>query len=86
MITRKKNYYLRVMDVMEVYQEYKEKGYTNTWIYRNHIKDQFRISIKTMYSYMNVNYKRELLKIEEKVKENERNKRLEQYAEKCRKE
>lgn len=67
---------------MEVYQEYKEKGYTNTWIYRNHLKDQFRISIKTMYSYLNVPYKRELLKIEEKLKEKERNKWLDELDDK----
>lgn len=67
-----KNYYLRVMDVMEVFQHYHNKGYTNAWIYRNHIRDRFRISIKTLYNYMNVNYKRELLRFGYNVKENER--------------
>lgn len=73
-----KSYYLRVKEVMEVYQKYYEKGYPNAWIHRNHIKDRFGISIKTMYNYMDVNYKRELLRFEDKLKQNEMKKNLEE--------
>lgn len=76
-----KSYYMRVKEVMEVYQKYYNKGYTNAWIHRNHIKDRFGISIKTMYNYMDVNYKRELLRFEDKMKEIERKKRLEEIEE-----
>ena len=76
-----KSYYMRVKEVMEVYQKYQNKGYPNAWIYRNHIKHRFGISIKTMYNYMDVNYKRELLRFEDNMKEIERKKRLEEIEE-----
>lgn len=71
-----KNYLLKVKDVMEIYKEYQKKGYSNIWIYRNHIKERFKISVSTFYNYMCIPYERELMKFEDKEKDIETKKHL----------
>jgi hypothetical protein len=70
---RKINYLTKVQRVNEIFCEYHEKGYSNEWIFRNQIRDQFLIERGTFYSYLQVPYKKLLAKyneMEAKDKEN----------------
>lgn len=57
------NQLLKVKAVCEMYQEWKEKGYTNRWIHKNKIAPAFYISENTLYAYLRIPYKRLLKEI-----------------------
>lgn len=57
---KKINFYRKVLAVQEIYLAKKEEGITNKYVYEKHIKDRFFISIRTFYSYLPINAKREL--------------------------
>ncbi len=45
----------RIEKMQEVWSHYAADERSNEWIYTNHIKEPFNISIKTMYNWLNVN-------------------------------
>jgi hypothetical protein len=55
---RNKYFLYRVKRVNEIYIEYHGQGYSNIYIYKNHIREEFGISLCTFYSYLSINYKR----------------------------
>jgi len=61
---RRVNFLLRVKDVNEVYNEHKVRGVFISNIYRDYIRDRFRISRATFYRYLTIAYNRELKDIE----------------------
>lgn len=65
MAYNRKYYLLRVKEVCEVFKLYHAKGYTGSWIYRNHIKERFHISKSTLDRYLGIPYERDLKRIQE---------------------
>lgn len=52
-----KKYFLeKVRKVNEIYDAYAKQGYSNEWIYRNKIKEQFYISRSTFYVYLLIDW------------------------------
>ena len=45
----------KIKAVNEIFDEYSKKGYSNAWIYRNHIAATFYISERTFNRYINEN-------------------------------
>ncbi len=43
----------KIKAVNEIFDEYSKKGYTNAWIFRNHIANTFFISERTFNRYIN---------------------------------
>ena len=56
----------KVLAVQEIYMEHSGKGYSATSIFRNHIQDNFFISLRTFWRYLGINAKREIRLLEEK--------------------
>lgn len=43
----------KIKAVNEIFDEYSKKGYTNAWIFRNHIADTFFVCEWTFNRYIN---------------------------------
>ncbi|HRS19656.1 MAG TPA: hypothetical protein P5243_09130 [Bacteroidales bacterium] len=65
MAYNKKNKYRKIIEIQNIVNEYKAKGVTQEFIYKNYIKDVYFISRDCFYSYLATNAKRELKKLEE---------------------
>lgn len=57
-----------MQDVVNAYLEAKNDDVTVTRVYTQVIKPRFRISRSTLYSYLNIPYKRLLKELDEKEK------------------
>ncbi len=55
--TKNRHYLERVKCVNEIYIEFHKKGYSNEFIYKNHIEKRFYISRSTFYNYLTIPYK-----------------------------
>ena len=44
----------RAKKVNDIYDEYSRKGYTNAWIFRNHVHKQFNIAYRTFYRWLKI--------------------------------
>jgi len=54
------NFLLRVKDVNEVFISHNNRGIFTENIYRDYIKERFRISRSTFFRYLTIPYKKEL--------------------------
>lgn len=52
MAYNKINLYYRIIEVQEMYQQYKVAEATHAGVYRVHIKPKFRISLRTLNNYL----------------------------------
>jgi len=50
----------RMIDVQNITLEYKHKGSTQVWIYKNIIEKHYHISLSTFNKYLATNAKKEL--------------------------
>lgn len=64
MAYNRRNHLLRVIKVQEITLEYQKTGSTLIWIFNHVIHPQFTISYNTYSSYLGINAKAELKKIE----------------------
>ena len=64
---------MRVKRINEIYIEQHKKGYSNEFIFREYIRDQFHVSRSTFYNYLATPYQAELKKIEEEHKKTPQN-------------
>lgn len=64
----RRNYLLRVRDIQNIYTEYHERGYTDVFIYKNHIYPTYKIGRTTFYSYLATPAERDLKELEEKLR------------------
>jgi hypothetical protein len=56
---RKKNYYLRVNDIQDIYRLQKvHEGIMDAWIYETHIYPIYRITYATFRFYLSINVKK----------------------------
>jgi len=60
---------MRVKRVNEIYIKQREKGYSNEFIFKEYIRDQFYISRSTFYNYLAVPYQAELKRMKEEERE-----------------
>ncbi|WP_295675685.1 hypothetical protein [uncultured Mucilaginibacter sp.] len=60
----KLNYYKRVLIIQQIYTENNAQGRSNVWIHANIIYPRFLIGISTFYTYLTINAKAEIKKIE----------------------
>jgi hypothetical protein len=63
MAYNRRNILTKIIKIQEITLQLKQTGATQTWIYYNHIKTDFRISKRTYDSYLQTNAKAELKKL-----------------------
>ena len=64
MAYNRKNLLLKIIDIQKITLEHKAKGVTQQWIYNNIIRNQYRISLATFNNYLDINAKKEILKLD----------------------
>lgn len=64
MAYNRRNYLLRVCKVQDITLEHTKRGVTQKWVFDNLIRDKFFISFSTYCSYLGINAKRELAKMD----------------------
>lgn len=69
MAYNRENKLKQIIDVQNTYNTYKVEGNTTAYVYRTYIKDQFHISINTLYIYLNTRAAHELKLLQEKKQE-----------------
>lgn len=57
----------KIIEIKAIVSEYRRKGSTQRWVYRNLIRDQYHISEATFNNYLARNAKRELRELDEKA-------------------
>ncbi len=65
MAYNRKNILKRIVDIQNTVLEHTNKGVSQEWVYNNIIAPNYRVSRSTFYSYLSVNAKLELKKLEE---------------------
>jgi hypothetical protein len=60
----KRNLLSQIIEIQKITLEYKDKGSTQEWIYRNMIYPNYFISMRTFNSYLGTNAKKELNDLE----------------------
>ena len=64
MAYNRRYYLLRVCKVQDITLEHTKRGVTQKWVYDNLIKEKFYISFSTYCTYLGINAKRELAKLD----------------------
>lgn len=65
------NKLLKVKKVNEVYLKFNKMGVSTEFIYLNHIREVFHIGRSTFYTYLTINYKKELRELGYEVDNND---------------
>ena len=60
----KRNLLLRIIEIQDIVLEYKGKGATQTWVYNNIIFPKYSISHRTFYTYLSINARKDIRKVE----------------------
>ena len=60
----KENKLKRIIDIQAIFKEHFKNGTTIEWVYRNKIKDQFRISKRTFNNYLQTPAETQLKKLQ----------------------
>ncbi len=68
MAYNKRNYFERIVEIQNITLEYKKKGVTQIWIYRNHIEKKYNISLRTYNAYLAINAKKSLQDLNKGIK------------------
>ncbi len=68
MAYNRKNILKRIVDIQNIVLDHTSKGVSQEWIFTNMVAPSYHISRSTFYSYLSVNAKLELKKIEEAQK------------------
>jgi len=68
MAYNKRNYFERIVEIQNITLEYKKKGVTQIWIYRNHIEKKYHICLRTYNAYLAINAKKSLQDLSKGIK------------------
>lgn len=63
------NYLQRVIDIQNLYLEYKGKGVAGEFIFQKIVYPKYRISRKTIYNYLAVNAKKEIKELKAQMEQ-----------------
>lgn len=73
-----KNKLLRIQDIQNVFNEEYKQGMVIEWVFKNKIKDRFRIGRNAFYKALKVNVKKELELLEQQLDEKENKNKFKQ--------
>lgn len=66
-LIRHLNHLRRVEEVQAFVLEKQHEGQSMAFVYREHVRARFHISLKTLYRYMSVPVRREIRRTEERI-------------------
>lgn len=75
----KENRLQRIIDIQELYMKHSknhEGCASDAWIYENLVKPVYRISLRTFYTYLGTNAKREIKELQKDTVQDNRQKTL----------
>jgi hypothetical protein len=60
------NHLKKVLAIQDIWQEFGRygKGYSDVWVFKNKVKDQYWISMSTFYKYLEIPAKKQIKEIE----------------------
>jgi len=69
MAYNRRNILKRIVEIQNLTLEHTSRGVTQVWVYEHIIRPRFVISVRTYYSYLNINAKRMLNESEKQSKQ-----------------
>lgn len=72
MAYNRRNLLKKILEIQEIYLQYTKEGVTATFIYDTYIRKKYHISQRTFESYLGVNAKMELKKLDDADNNNDK--------------